>query len=398
METLIQIFNISSIIPLVYLFLSGVYFLVFAVASLFYKEKPSTTQNNTKYKVAILIPAYKEDSVIVETTLAAIKHKSKLTDFDVVVIADSLLKTTLNKLKQLPTHIVNVTFKNSTKSKAIRFALQQLNSKYDYAIILDADNVMAPNFIDHLLIPAQNGLKIIQGQRTAKNNNTSLAILDGLSEAINNSIFRTGHRVLGLSASLIGSGFAIEYSLLKYLINQSKSIGGFDKELEIMLLKRGTTIGYSKNAIVYDEKVQKSNDFVNQRRRWLAAQWKYLIQIGQSGFIELIKKGNLDYFDKQLQFIVPPRIIALGFSIIMSVLFAVFDQLYDFNSLGIVWLFTFLINLSAILLSIPKKFYKFGILSSVLEVPKGFMLTIVALSKIKNANKQFIHTSHGIKK
>jgi hypothetical protein len=48
----------------------------------------------------------------------------------------------------------------------------------------------------------------VQGHRTAKNTNNSWAILDAISEEINNNIFRKGHRVLGLSSAIIGSGMA----------------------------------------------------------------------------------------------------------------------------------------------------------------------------------------------
>ena len=55
----------------------------------------------------------------------------------------------------------------------------------------------------------------MQGHRVAKNHNTNLATLDAVSEEINNNIFRSGHRAIGLSSALIGSGMAFDYELIK---------------------------------------------------------------------------------------------------------------------------------------------------------------------------------------
>ncbi len=54
------------------------------------------------------------------------------------------------------------------------------------------------------------------------------------------------------------------------------SVGGFDRELEILLLTRGIPVVYYKDAGVYDEKVQKTAVFENQRKRWIASQYRYL--------------------------------------------------------------------------------------------------------------------------
>ena len=44
---------------------------------------------------------------------------------------------------------------------------------------------------------------------------TNTAVLDAVSEEINNSIFRKGHTRLGFSSGLSGSGMAFEYDLFK---------------------------------------------------------------------------------------------------------------------------------------------------------------------------------------
>ena len=51
------------------------------------------------------------------------------------------------------------------------------------------------------------------------------------------------------------------------MMKSIKAVGGFDKEIELQILKETRIIGYLEDAYVYDEKVQKAEVFSNQRRR-----------------------------------------------------------------------------------------------------------------------------------
>jgi cellulose synthase/poly-beta-1,6-N-acetylglucosamine synthase-like glycosyltransferase len=112
-------------------------------------------------------------------------------------------------LRELPITTYEVTFETSTKAKALNYAMSQLTEQYDIALILDADNIMATDFITKLNATFDLGYQVVQGHRTAKNTNSPTAILDAISEEINNHILRKGHRALGLSSALIGSGWLL---------------------------------------------------------------------------------------------------------------------------------------------------------------------------------------------
>ena len=153
-----------------------------------------------------------------------------------------------NTLRSLPVKLIEVSFDKSTKSKALNKAMAQLTNPYDIAVVLDADNIMAPDFLQQVNTAYAAGYKAIQGHRTAKNLNTSWAVLDAVSEEINNHIVRKGHRVLGLSSAIIGSGMAFDYSYFKAIMADVKAVGGFDKEIELRMLKERNTIIYLSQA------------------------------------------------------------------------------------------------------------------------------------------------------
>ncbi|MEO9513140.1 MAG: glycosyltransferase family 2 protein [Flavobacteriaceae bacterium] len=376
---------------------ASIYVFIFSFSGLFTAKKRNEILQKQR-KFAVLIPGYKEDNVIVEVAQSALEQSYCSELYDVVVIADSFQKDTLNQLRQLPIRLVEVSFEKSTKSKALNQAMKVIGDAYDVALILDADNIMEDSFIEKVNIAFNQGYKVVQGHRIAKNTNTSFAILDAISEEVNNHIFRKGHRVLGLSSALIGSGMAFDYYFFKNTMAHVNAVGGFDKELELKLLKNGTKIEYLNNALVLDEKVQKSEVFSNQRKRWLSAQFVYFGRYFVPGLKELFTKGNVDFFDKVYQMISPPRVLLLGLSVVISFLYFVLDYLFPSIILAVpsmFWYANMLLIVMAFFFAIPRKFYSAKTLLAVLTLPKAFLLMFLSLFKLKGANKKFIHTQHG---
>lgn len=364
--------------------------LLFAVAGLFpARDRFLTTPH--RLRLALLIPAYKEDRVITATAAAALEQDYPASHFQVIVIADSLQEETLQKLKQLPIRLIEVSFAESTKAKAINRTLELVpDGEFDGVVILDADNVMAPDFLSQINRALAHGAQAVQGHRTAKNLDTSMAVLDALSEEINNHLFRRGHRALGLSAALIGSGMAFPYAFHKELMQSITAVGGFDKEMELALLKSGVKILYLEDALLYDEKVATARAFTRQRQRWLAAQGHYFRRSFGDALRHLALRGNLDYFNKALQMIQPPRILLAGLLFILMPLALVAGS----PVLTWTWTTTLLACIAALLLAIPRPFYNRRTLTAAARLPWGFFLMIKALLLSKGANKRFLHTEH----
>ncbi|PWL39424.1 N-glycosyltransferase [Flagellimonas aquimarina] len=376
---------------------ASIYVFIFSFAGLFKARKRNEVLLKER-KFAVLIPGYKEDNVIVEVAKSALQQSYPSELYDVVIIADSFLESTLNDLKQLPIRLVEVSFEKSTKSKALNQAMKVIGDAYDVALILDADNIMEDQFIEKVNNAFNQGYKVVQGHRIAKNTNTSFAILDAISEEINNHIFRKGHRVLGLSSALIGSGMAFDYYFFKNTMSNVNAVGGFDKELELKLLKNRTKIEYLNNALVLDEKVQKPDVFSNQRKRWLSAQFIYFGRYFLPGLKELFTRGNVDFFDKVYQMVSPPRVLLLGLVVVISFMYFVLSIFFPTNILtipAVFWYANLLLTLLAFFFAVPQKFYNSKTVKAILALPKAFLLMFLSLFKLKGANKKFIHTEHG---
>ena len=380
-----------EIILFVVAVLNVVYLLMFSIVSHLHLERNSSLSSVTK-RIAILIPAYKEDRVIMECVASCMNQNYPTDKYDIVVISDRMKEGTDQILSSLPVKLVNVHFENSTKAKALNFAMDQIGDLYDIAVVLDADNVIYADFLQNINnFFSTPGVRIVQAHRKAKNLNTNLSVLDAVSEEINNSIFRLGHATMGLSAALIGSGMAFNYTLFKEIMLSINAVGGFDRALELSLIKEGEKIYYLQDVDVLDEKVQSHANFSDQRRRWLSAQLHYLVEF-IADVPNAIKKGNWDFCDKVFQQMSIPRIILLGVIFIISLVFSFIKW-----TIALKWWILFLILVLALFLAIPRTLLNKRLFVALFELPYSFLLMFCNLFRLKGANKKFIRTSHGVK-
>lgn len=371
-------------------FLAVLYILIFAIASL-KRRKDVYPPAKKKHRFAVLFPAYREDAVIVNSVRSFFNQDYPSDWYEVIVVADMMQPATIRELRAMGATVLEVNYEKSTKTKALQFAVDYLKKKketrYDVVVILDADNVVKPTFLDKLNDAYYSGCLAIQTHRVAKNRNTSIAVLDAVSEEINNSIFRKGHTNLGFSSALIGSGMAFDYGWFKDNIYKADHVG-VDKQLERLLLTQNIYIEYLVDVYTYDEKVQKKGNFYAQRRRWIATQFTNLF----SGIFSLPKAfftGNWDYCDKLLQWMMPPRVILFGFITLIAVGLTGYDWILSLKWWGL--LLTLCVAFS---LAVPDYLVDNRFRRAILSLPVLFLLMFFNIFRLKGANKEFIHTEH----
>lgn len=370
-------------IPLLYLTAAVIYLAFFAWAASRKVTVPLNT-SDPRPRVLILFPAYKEDAVIVSSVQNALEQPDLDSEDSIVVLADQLKPATWEALSKLPVQVVDIKLEQSTKAKAINQALPQIQSPWDVVLLLDADNHLVPGAIRKSKQAFLSGHSVIQLHRMAKNLDTPMAKLDALSEEVNNTIFRKGHVAVGLSAALIGSGLVMDRTRFESFMAQIDAVSGFDKQLELDLLRQGEKITYLEDAYVLDEKVRNEAVFETQRTRWLAAQWRFAKAHFWNAFGALLR-GNVDYADKVFQFVLPPRIVLLGCLVITGIW-------------GGVWTYWSAALLALYLLTLwsatPHYIRQVIGWNEFKLVPKTFFSMVKALTRIGQAKKTFLHTPH----
>lgn len=374
------IFVIALLLPVLYLFV----FAAFSMQRRREKYPPARKQ----HRFVTLIPAYKADAVVVRTAQAALAQEYPAELHRVAVIADQLQTATLGELRKLPLTVIEVTFENSSKAKALTAAVEGLGpDAADAVAILDADNLVGREFIARLNEVFDAGVEAVQAHRTAKNRDTDTAVLDAAGEEINNSIFRRGHVALGFSSALIGSGMAFRYDWFCANIRRCVTAGE-DKELEALLLRERIYIDYLDDVEVLDEKVQGEAAYYNQRRRWIAAQF-YALGSAVKNLPGALFSGNFDYCDKLLQWCLPPRMLLIGLVPLWAVVMTFLDPWGSVK-----WWTALVLMLFALALALPDTQADAKLGRALRRVPALVLLTAANLFRLGGTKDKFIHTQH----
>lgn len=374
------------------------YLLLYAIASKLYRA-PRFPDARTFRRFVVLFPAYKEDRVIASSVRSFLQQDYPQELFDIIVISDQMQDATNEDLRSLPIHLLIADYRDSSKAKALTMAMESVSGEhYDIVAIMDADNLTSPDFLAEINRAFDNGARSVQAHRTGKNMNTDISVLDGISEEINNGIFRSGHNALGLSAALSGSGMAFEAEWFRKNVRLLETAGE-DKELEVLLLQQRIHTTYLPQIPVYDEKTQKEEAIGNQRKRWIAAQFG-ILRHSLSGLREAVSKGNMDYCDKILQWMLPPRLIQLAGVFGLTFIFTVIGVWQAVQGTGqewtaaIKWWILSAAQIMAMLLPIPGRLLDKRLGKAILRIPLLALTTLGNLFKLKGAYKKFIHTEH----
>lgn len=385
---MIFVSNILIYLVFSYLIFSVFYLGVLAFAGLNPGKKKYDNQSKTLFnKIAILIPAYKEDDVILETCREILKNSYP--SFETFIIADGFKTETLQLLKNLKVHVISVNFEKSTKVKSLNKAFEEIQQNFDIALICDADNIFTAKYLFKINDAFNSGVKAVQTRRVAKNLNSSFAILDACSEGINNHIFRKGANAIGITSALIGSGMAFEFNYLKDKLGKMDVVSGFDKVLQLEICKDGIKVIYMEDALIFDEKIDNHQSFGDQRKRWIFSQFNFLKHYFTGAFNELFK-GNFSYFHLAvLTSLILPR--ALYF-----IIFPVLILVLAFIGHELLWLsiFLFIAYLMILFISIPHELRNNKLFVSLISLPKAVLVMIQSALSMNKAKKRFIHTGH----
>ncbi len=283
------------------------------------------------------------------------------------------------------------------KAKSIIQAIEQYRRPHDYTVVLDADNLAHPQFLAEINRYANAGYVCIQGQRTAKNLDTTYAALDSMGEHYKNYLERYVPYLLGGSAVISGSGMATQTDVYRaYLAapeiqqgqNQWKKMLQEDKILQNFLLRQNHRIAYARQAIVYDEKVETGSAVAVQRSRWL---YSYFQNLPNSAGLMLrgLTRGSWNQCYFGFVTLVLPMFIQLGAACGLALLGLFLSPWWSLALLLSVGLFSLNILWTLRLDAAPP-----AVWAALWQVPKFVGRQFAGLFRMRDPNKNFQHTEH----
>lgn len=366
------------------------YQLVVSLCSLIkLKDKPLII--NKEHKFMAIIPAHNEEAVVgnlVESLKAQDYPEDKL---DIYVIADNCTDDTARIAKESGA-IVLKRFDETKKTKgyALNWFLKQKieeNADYDAFCVFDADNIVDKNFIKNMNKKLCQGEEIVQGYRDIKNPKDSWVSSGyAIFYWMMHRFYHLARYNLGLSALLNGTGFMVKFDLVKPNGWQTITLTE-DIEFSLMNIIDGRKVGWSTDAIVYDEQPITFSQSWSQRSRWTVGHIQCM-----KHYTTDLAKGVAEYktlmnFDGLLyMFGIPMMIITLLLLVINSILYsggemAKIDLIWSFAKYGISTFITPIL-ISVIIMKLDKRDVKsmwFGILCYPLFMGSWILINLKCL-------------------
>jgi cellulose synthase/poly-beta-1,6-N-acetylglucosamine synthase-like glycosyltransferase len=359
--------------------------LVYAVISPFKKKKIIASNDDKSFSFAVIVTAHKNLQLVPPLVDSVLKQTYR--DFKVYVVADNCADTEIGYNNHPQVKVLAPEIPLNAKIRSIDYAINNFDEQHDVLIILDADNLLHPDYLAILNTYFNKGYRAVQTNMMAKNNDSTYARLDAAGNYFSNFTDRRMRMELGLSANIWGLGIALETSLYKEVVYQN-FLGGFDKKIQADIVKLIPQLAYAEDAIVYDEKIDSGDAMETQRTRWINAYFKYF-RYGWNVFVTGLKRGSFNLMFFGFNLLRPPLFLQLSGACFFALLNIFISPAMAFFWLGTLVLFPISFFIIVAIMSTDK-----GVVNSLLFLPLVFLRQLRAFLHIGRANKAFLQTQN----
>ena len=269
METLIKIYAIiGTVFSLLYLYQA-----IFIIVPFIKKHKPH--KETVIHTIGVLISARNESAVIsqlIDSINAQDYPKEALTVF---VVADNCTDNTAEISREHGAVVYERFNKEKVgKGYALNYLLQNIENDYkdnpfDAYIVLDADNVLEPNYVTEMNKTFSDGYQIVTGYRNSKNYGDSWVSAGYALWFLRESKYLNNSRMLtNTSCAIGGTGFLFSREICNKYNGWNFFLLTEDIEFTVQNVIDGQKIGFCPNAVLYDEQPTSFKQSWKQRLRW----------------------------------------------------------------------------------------------------------------------------------
>lgn len=328
------IYFFTQIITLIFFFMYLHQF-VYLIIGTFKRVKIKDKQFNF-HTIGIVISARNESKVIgnlIESIHASDYPQAMIKIF---VVADNCTDNTAQICRDLGCIVIE-RFNTELVGKgyALNYLFTKLHTEDEYKdmipeayIVLDADNVIKPNFITEMNKVYDNGYDMITSYRNSKNFGKNW-ITSGygywfLHEAVH---LNNSRMLINSSCAISGTGFLISTALVKEFNNWEFFTLTEDIQCSTEYALTGRKVGYCGTAELYDEQPETFRQSWRQRERWAKGFYQVF---GRSGG-KLIKGAftNFSCWDI-LTTIFPALILTMSILIVLPICSIVALCIHDY--------------------------------------------------------------------
>ncbi len=269
-----ELFAVLSI----FLKFTTIYYVLIVVRWIF--VKPNVIPHaDPQMRFAIVIAARNEQAIIgrLVRSLNAQHYPREL--FDIFVVPNNCTDDTAEEAFRAGANIILCDYPVRQKGDALRQAFLQLEYRgYDAYVVFDADNVVDPDYLQKTNDAFCAGARVVKGRQMAIDPKSSW--VSGCYDIYFSGfdLFYNQPRLnAGLSAKLVGTGFALHQSVLKQLGGWNTETIAEDAEFAAQCALCEIPVTWVPQAITYDEEPDNFAVSIHQRKRWSSG----VVQVGR---------------------------------------------------------------------------------------------------------------------
>jgi len=247
--------------------------------------------------VSIIVPAYNEEKVILQT-IASLLAQQYAGPIEIVVVDDGSKDATMDVVvERYGSHPLVSAYRkeNGGKASALNFGIAR--AQYEIVIGLDADTLFDDDTVAELVQPLKDPwVGAVAGNAKVGNRINLVTRWQALEYVISQNFDRRAFAVLDCITVVPGAVGAWRRSLVL-------KVGGFkedtlaeDQDLTLAIRREGLSVAYADGAVAYTEAPDTLRGLAKQRFRWsfgtLQCTWKhrdafFRRRYGSLGFIGL---------------------------------------------------------------------------------------------------------------
>ena len=284
------------------------------------KAKPH--KQAVPHRFAVLICARNESSVIADLIESIRNQTYDASLVHIFVLADNCTDNTAQIARDAGATVYERFNKEKVgKGYALQTLLRYLGQDYpdgfDGYFVFDADNILAPDYIERMNETFSDGHQIITSYRNSKNYGDNWISAGYALWFLRESRYLNHPRfLLNTSCAVSGTGFFFSHAVLQEIGLWPFHLLTEDIEFSIYHVTQGHKIAFCPDAVLYDEQPTSFRQSWRQRTRWAKGYMQVFACYGK----DLVKgalKGNFSCFDMSMS--IMPAFFLSAISIICNV-------------------------------------------------------------------------------
>ena len=242
---------------------------VLTLASRFPKRNRAGSTTSAPIRLAVIVPAHNEEALIA-SCVESLLISAAGSETRIIAVAHNCSDHTADLAAKAGAEAVAYNDPQARgKGAALKFGLEYAASLgMDASLMVDADSTVSSNLVGLVHKALANGAEAVQCRYEMESSAKRPASrLTALAFRGFNVVRATGRDRLGLSAGIMGNGFALRQDLLTQNPYQSISVVE-DLEHHVQLVLAGRKVQFIENARVWSGMPPSKQGEATQRSRW----------------------------------------------------------------------------------------------------------------------------------